>query len=302
MYVHSERMSKPKKGKDVSKGTGAGGQKWDEQLIQEPLDTDTWRLCIVVLAGEDTCSEDLVTALTRQINTPNTEFKQRRRVYSLSYQDILKKALEGGSAGLSKSQAGKGKGKGAPSPAGATGGRPPGSETLAELVKTQSVSEEGVSADTVARAVKMSLLLLRQEDMVRRQQESGRPGSGAATPGKKKAGKVTPTSKGKQGKAGGKGGVEEGISMPSKPESTLRKRGEEVGETFFIDDEPSQGPEAYLLLSGIKSPDVITEMGRVGAAPGCLVRVSGGEKGIEQGEMEEEEKEKKIKSGFIIMQ
>ena len=289
-------MSKPKKGKDVSKGPGAGGQKWDEQLIQEPLDTDTWRLCIAVLAGEDTCSEDLVTALTRQINAPNTDFKQRRRFYSLSYQDIIKKALEGGAAGLSKSQAGKGKGKGAPSPAGAPGGRPPGSEVLAELVKSQSVSEEGVSADIVARAVRMSLLLLRQEDMLRRQQD--RPGSGAGTPSKKKGGKVTPTSKGKPGKPGGKGGVEEGIPMPSKPESNLRKRGEEVGETFFIDDEPSQGPEAYLLLSGIKSADVVTEMGRVGIAPGCLVRVSRGEKGLEQGEMEEEEKEKRIKSGF----
>ena len=72
-------------------------------------------------------------------------------------------------------------------------------------------------------------------------------------------------------------------------------------ETFFIDDEPFQGPEAYLLLTGIKSADVITEMGRVGVAPGCLVRVSGGEKGLEQGEMEEEEKEKRIKSGFKIM-
>lgn len=294
MYVSSERMSKPKKGKDVSKGSGAGGQKWDEQLIQEPLDTDTWRLCIAMLAGEDTSSEDLVTALTRQINTPNTEFKQRRKFFSLSYQDIIKKALEGGTAALSKSQAGKGKGKGAPSPAGVPSGRPPGSDTLAELVKSQSVSEDGVSADIVARAVKMSLLLLRQ-------QEAGRPGSGAATPSKKKGGKVTPTSKGKQGKAGGKGGVEEGIPMPSKPESTLRKRGEEVGETFFIDDEPFQGPEAYLLLTGIKSADVITEMGRVGVAPGCLVRVSGGEKGLEQGEVEEEEKEKRIKSGFKIM-
>ncbi|KAI6649795.1 sperm-associated antigen 17-like [Oopsacas minuta] len=291
-------MSKAKKGKEVGKGSGTGGPRWDEQLIQESLDTDSWRLCICVIAGVDTCSEEFVTALAKQISSLSREFKQRRKFYSLSYQEVIKKALEGSTAALSKSQASKGKGKGAASP---VGSRPPGSEALADLVKSQTNSEEGVTADTVARAIKMSLLMLRQDDVLRRQQDAireGRPGSGALSPSKKKVGKVTPTSKGKQGKTGK--GVEEGIPMPTKPESILRKRGEEVGEIVFIEDEPSQGPEAYLLLSGVKNADVISEMGRIGVPPGCLMRVSGGERGVEQGEFEEEEREKRNKSDESI--
>ena len=287
-------MSKAKKGKEVVKGPGAG-QRWDEQLIQEQLDTDSWRLCISVVAGDEAGSEEMVSALSRQMNAPSGDFKQRRRFYSLSLQEVLKKALESGTGAVSKSQASKGKGKGAASPGVALGSKPPGAEALADLVKSQSGSEEGVGADTLARAIKFSLLLLRQEDMVRRQQDAikeGRPGSGAATPSKKKGGKQAKGAKG--------AGVEEGIPMPSKPESTMRKRGEEVGETSFVEDEPAQGPEAYLLLSGVRSGDVIAEMGRVGVAPSCLLRVRAGERG-EHGDVEEEEREKRNKLGEICV-
>ena len=283
-------MSKGKKGKEVSKGAGAG-QKWDEQLIQEQIDTDSWRLCVSVLAGEEAGSEEMVSALCRQINLPSGDFRQRRRFYSLSQQEVLKKALEGGTGAMSKSQASKGKGKGAPSPGVALGSKPPGAEALADLVKSQSGSEEGVGPDTLARAIKFCLLLLRQEDLVRRQQDAikeGRPGSGAATPSKKKAAKQAKGAKGS--------GTEEAIPMPSKPESTMRKRGEEVVEVCFIEDEPPQGPEAYLLLSGVRCPDVIAEMGRVGIAPSCLLKVRAGERG-QNGETEEEDREKRKRIG-----
>ena len=283
-------MSKAKKGKEVVKGPGAG-QRWDEQLIQEQLDTDNWRLCVAVVAGEDAGAEELVSALGRQMSAPSGDFKQRRRFYSLSLQEVLKKALESGTGAVSKSQASKGKGKGAASPGVTLGSKPPGAEALADLVKSQSGSEEGVGPDTLARAIKFCLLLLRQEDLVRRQQDAireGRPGSGAVTPSKKKGGKQAKGAKGP--------GVEEGIPMPTKPESTMRKRGEEVGETSFVEDEPANGPEAYLLLSGVRSADVIAEMGRVGAAPSCLLRVQAGGRG-DHGETEEDESERKSKLG-----
>ena len=295
-------MSKGKKGKEGAKGAGGtGGQKWDEALILEQLDTENWRVCVAAVAGEDFSSEEMVSCLARHISAPTAESRQRRRFYSLSLQEVLKKALEGGGTGqVSKSQASKGKAKGAPSPGGVPG-KLPGAEMLAELVKSQNQSEEGPSPDTVARAIKMSLLSLRQEDMVRRQQEGAkdggsRPRSGAGSPGRKdkKGEKATPTGKGKPAGKAGKPS-EEGVPMPSKPESTMKKRGEDVGETVFVDDEPVHGPEAYVLLSGVQMPEVLAEMGRVGVSPSCVVRVQGalgvpGSEGEVEGESEKRNK------------
>lgn len=95
-------MSKSKKGiKDK-----LGQLSPDEDLVVEPLETENWKLCIVIATGTDWHSDEVLSAIIRHISNPGIDYKVRRKFHAMSYQELIKRAQQGG-ADTSSRQSGK---------------------------------------------------------------------------------------------------------------------------------------------------------------------------------------------------
>lgn len=115
----------------------------------------------------------------------------------------------------------------------------------------------------------------------------GGSGKNKASTGRgSKKGKETPSGKG--GKGGDSSAGNE-FPMPQKPQTTMKKRGEEDTDSKYIgnnhiryilyiilvlvlDDEPVDGPDAYLLLTGFDEAQVLQHMEGIGVMVNAVVK------------------------------
>lgn len=181
---------------------------------------------------------------------------------------------------------------------------------IQDLVKSSINTEEGLSPSLMARIIKFCLLSLRQEDIARRQQEQvseaqREKGLRESTPKKDKQGeKATPGDAGNKAKAskGKPGNVagEEAIPMPVKTDSEMKKRKDDTCEPLYIDDEPSWGPDAYVIIHGTLMPGLFVEMANIGAPVGCLLKFCCDEIEDESKELEQDEIDRRAKLNYNL--
>ena len=88
--------------------------------------------------------------------------------------------------------------------------------------------------------------------------------------------------KGKKGKSAGKAkgkttpavDTEASVPVPSLPPIEMKKRGEEGDGPPPINDEPKDGPDYYILVTGFSSIEILSELKQLGIKADALIKVS----------------------------
>ncbi|KAL5011118.1 hypothetical protein ScPMuIL_013423 [Solemya velum] len=225
------------KGKRVKSGAGtqaSGVAKWEQALISAPFEEENWK--------------------------PNITFIVGKKPEDYTWLDILGTTITGGTRKLfsviSKSQLyeevnelGNPKGK-----------RP--KEVLphfevCEPCKVHLDNKEDIPLPLLARLIKYRLLAIKTKDLKRREVEKKAvlDKEKVKKSADKSGGKEKPKSPAKGGKGGGKKTPE---PQSAKEGSKLKKRGEEEDGGKFIDDEPDDGANHYIVIYGFHSPHLFS--------------------------------------------
>ncbi|XP_078373230.1 sperm-associated antigen 17-like isoform X2 [Oculina patagonica] len=252
-------MSKSRRGKSASANELS---RWEAELIQAPLNEETWRSCVFFIAPNKLEDNVFIDVLSEVVASG------LRKLFSIiTYEGLVKDVKEFG-----KGPAPGGKGKGAAS------AKPPQFYEVCEQVKPLVDQGESIPPSLMAKLLKFKLLHVKQKDLDRREDE--RKAAKAAEAGKKdekgkKSGRST--SAGKRSKSPGKKkGKKEADLPPSPKKDTKLKRRGDVEDTFkTIDDEPDdQGsPQHYVLIHGILTAPVIYHLNETGVNVDAIICV-----------------------------
>lgn len=232
-----------KAGKRVKSGSGQGGAKWEQPLLAATFDEESWKANVTFVVGEKPEDYTWIDILGATIAAGS------RRLFSV----ISKEQLE-----AEVKELGNPKGK-----------KPkevPQHFEVCEPCKIHLDNGEEIPLPLLARLIKFKLLAIKANDLKRRETEK----KAADGKDKGKGGKDKPKSAGK-----GKGGGKKTPEPPSAKEgSKLRKRGEEDDEGKYIDDEPDDGAQHYVVIYGFHNPHLIAYLSELGITVESIVKIS----------------------------
>ncbi|KAM3838473.1 sperm-associated antigen 17-like, partial [Diretmus argenteus] len=191
---------------------------------------DSWSACVSVVVGRSPEDEELIRALQLAVQQP------LRKLFSLvTWDSTLAKIRELGNPKSKKRK------------------DVPMFYEVTEPAKVLLDAGEEIPCDLMAQILKFQLLDIRSNDQHRRAAEQageenpkGKAGPGSATKDKRgaKAKKPPPP-----------------IRSSKERETKLKRRAENVE---FIDDEPDDGPQHYILLLGFHQPQLLDALHAVG--------------------------------------
>ncbi|XP_061176448.1 sperm-associated antigen 17-like isoform X2 [Saccostrea echinata] len=233
-----------KAGKRVKSGSGQGGAKWEQPLLAATFDEESWKANVAFLVGDKPDDYTWIDILGAAIAAGS------RRLFSV----ISKEQLEAEVRELGNPKGKKPK-------------EVPQHFEVCEPCKTHLDNGEEIPLPLLARLIKFKLLSIKANDLRRRETEK------KASDGKDKGkggGKDKPKSAGK-----GKGGGKKTPEPPSAKEgSKLRKRGEEDDEGKYIDDEPDDGAQHYIIVYGYNNPHLIAYLSELGITVDSIIKIS----------------------------
>ncbi|KAH9508943.1 Sperm-associated antigen 17 [Bulinus truncatus] len=237
-------MSKPgKRGKsgDV-KVTASPRGKGESNYASGSFAEETWNPCLAWIVGKQ--SEDFKHVEALNIIT----LTGLRRLFSVVTKDLLLTELKelGNPRGVKKEK---------------------GKEVLPnndvfDSCKAYLETNEPLPTELLAKLIKWKLMAIKTNDLKRREAEF-KPGLDKKK--RNNSGTI------KSPKRGGKKTPE---IQTAKEGSKLKKRGEEDDETKYIDDEPDDGAQHYILLSGFHDPQIFHALEEVGVNVTCIIRLS----------------------------
>ncbi|XP_078322368.1 sperm-associated antigen 17-like isoform X10 [Crassostrea virginica] len=243
-----------KAGKRVKSGSGQGGAKWEQPLLAATFDEESWKANVTFVVGEKPEDYTWIDILGATIAAGS------RRLFSV----ISKEQLEAEVRELGNPKGKKPK-------------EVPQHFEVCEPCKIHLDNGEDIPLPLLARLIKFKLLAIKANDLKRRETEKksalpNKMSRSRATDGKDKGkgGKDKPKSAGK-----GKGGGKKTPEPPSAKEgSKLRKRGEEDDEGKYIDDEPDDGAQHYVVIYGFHNPHLVAYLSELGLTVESIVKVS----------------------------
>ncbi|XP_021376816.1 sperm-associated antigen 17-like isoform X5 [Mizuhopecten yessoensis] len=238
-----------KAGKRVKSGSGQGGAKWEQALLSAQFDEESWKANITFVVGNKVDDYTWIDILGSTIASGP------RRLFSIISRQKLEEEVR---------ELGNPKGK-----------KPkdvPLHYEVTEPCKIHLDNNEDIPFPLLARLIKYRLLAIKSADIKRRETEKkaladkdkARKGSGGK--GGKERGKSPP-----KGKGGGKKTPE---PPTAKEGSKLRKRGDEDDEGKYIDDEPDDGAQHYIIVYGYNSPHIITQLAELSVTVDSILRIS----------------------------
>ncbi|XP_074656457.1 sperm-associated antigen 17-like [Tubulanus polymorphus] len=255
-------MSK-KRGKS-GVGSATGVARWEQAILQTALTDDKWNANITFLVSNKPEDKNYIDALASVINVPT------RRLFSIITQvDLFNQVKELGN------------------PKGKKPKEVPQNYEICESCKLHLDNDEDIPLPLLAKLLKFRLLNIKSNDLKRRDAEKkvnflniclrviqclyNSKGLEAALekdkPGKK-------GDKRDRSKSPKKGGGKKTPDPPApKKESKLRKRGEEDLDNKYIDDEPDDGPEHYILVQGFNHPHLISYLSEIGINVDCIIKL-----------------------------
>lgn len=232
---------KPAKGSGKKTDAAAGNKNWEAALTKELFAEDSWKACVSLVV--ETCPENetLIQALALAVQKP-----LRKLFTVLTWDDTQAKIHEFGNPKNKKRD------------------NVPMFSEVTEPAKVLLDTEEEIPCDLLAKLVKFQLLQIKSNDLQRRRAEQGKPVKDKAN--------VVPPSAGKE-KGEGKEKKAKNPLSPVLEKKTKLKRRDDIEPPNYIDDEPDDGPQHYILLLGFYQPHLLGALDSIGIQVANVIKL-----------------------------
>ncbi|XP_063812949.1 sperm-associated antigen 17 [Pseudophryne corroboree] len=239
----------PKRSKSsVSSAAAApgGSRSWESALISAQLEEERWKVSIAFVVENQQEDRLHTRALSQAVSLP------QRRLFSLvSWDTVLQQVYELGNPKTKKMK------------------DSPQYYEVTEAAKLLLDNGEKLPLPLIAKLLKFQFLCIKQKDLQRREAERKDANLQDKTT---KSVKAKPSSAKGSGKTKAKKAPEAPATI--KKTTTLRRRGEEEDTNVYIDDEPDDGPQHYIIVLGVYQPQILALLADLGVHVSSVIRVS----------------------------
>ncbi|CAK8694543.1 unnamed protein product [Clavelina lepadiformis] len=230
-------MSK-KRGKSAS---AAGQGRWETALMSYAFEEETWKANINFVVENNILDAAHIKALANVVKIP------QRKLFSYLHKDDLMEMVN---------ELGNPKNK---KPA-----KVPQFYEITEIIFGLISAGQEIPLPLWAKLIKFGLVNIKSNDMQRKEGESKSKDDRVKGSAKKRPRSKSPGKKGKK---------TPDPQLPKKDWSTLKKRGEEDDQNKYIDDEPDDGPQHYIFISGFKKAQILPILSELGINVNGVVKI-----------------------------